>query len=52
VPCWHESHYIIPHAELLNGITKVGGDSSKAGELTLMIRGGLLDEGYNLNDQS
>lgn len=51
VPYWHESHHIVPHAELTNAITWVGGDSPKAAEISLMIRGGLLDEGYNLNDK-
>ncbi|MFY0572688.1 hypothetical protein ACN28E_53905 [Archangium lansingense] len=51
VPYWHESHHIIPHAELTNAIAWVGGDAPKASEIKLTVRGGLLDEAYNLNDQ-
>jgi hypothetical protein len=51
VPFWHESHHVVPHAELTKSISSVGkGDPKIEGKVTLVIRDGLRGEGYNLND--
>ncbi|MGE3171969.1 MAG: AHH domain-containing protein [Planctomycetota bacterium] len=42
-PYWHESHHIVPHGELRDAISQCGA------VLKPLIRGGLLDEKYNLN---
>lgn len=48
-PYWFEAHHIIPHSELKSAIAEVGKDRPNADKLTLMVRRGLLEEGYNLN---
>ncbi len=51
-PYWHESHHIVPNSELRGAIRNVGKDQELEGKIILMVRGGLMGEGYNLNDKS
>ena len=51
IPYWHEAHHIVPNSDLCNAILKVGQALPLSGPITLLVRSGLLDEGYNLNDQ-
>jgi hypothetical protein len=51
VPYWHESHHIVPHAELSNAIAAIGKEAPNGAEITAIVREGLLDEGYKLNDK-
>jgi len=48
VPYFHEAHHIVPHGELRDAINKVGPGKHKT-KIRNLIRGGLLDELYNLN---
>lgn len=48
-PYWHESHHIIPNGELQAAIAEAAEGESLAEEYVKLIRGGLLDEKYNLN---
>ncbi|WP_158501651.1 AHH domain-containing protein [Vitiosangium sp. GDMCC 1.1324] len=50
-PYWHEAHHIVPNSELRNAIRYVGEGHKLAGTIILMVRGGLMGEGYNLNDK-
>ncbi|MBM4061839.1 MAG: hypothetical protein FJ265_12200 [Planctomycetes bacterium] len=50
-PFRHEAHHLVPNSDLRAAIDDVGAETPLAAELTLLIRGGLLDEGYNLNDK-
>lgn len=50
-PYWHESHHIVPNSELRNAIRNVGKGLKLEGKIILMVRSGLLGEGYNLNDK-
>jgi hypothetical protein len=50
-PYWHEAHHLIPNSELRSAII----DASKGpleGIMIRLIRGGLLDEKYNLNEKT
>lgn len=51
-PYWHESHHIVPNSELRGAIRNVGKEQELEGKLILLVRGGLMGEGYNLNDKS
>jgi hypothetical protein len=48
VPLWHESHHIVTNGELNAALNGVGGGEV---EIKKKVRGGLLKEGYNLNDK-
>jgi hypothetical protein len=48
VPYWHEAHHIVPHGELRDSIGAVG-QGGNAATYVKLIRGGLLEEKYNLN---
>ncbi|NMO13798.1 hypothetical protein HPC49_01950 [Pyxidicoccus fallax] len=48
-PYWFEAHHIIPHSELKNAVAGVGKGKPDQNELQLMVRRGLMEEGYNLN---
>jgi hypothetical protein len=50
-PYWHEAHHIVPNSTLRNAIIDFAKDVQKGEELVKTIRGGLLDEKYNLNEQ-
>jgi hypothetical protein len=50
-PYWHEAHHIVPHGELRDAMVAVG-EGPKAAEFRKLIRGGLLDEKYNLNHKT
>ena len=49
VPIWHEAHHIVTNAELNHALNTVGEEDDI--DTKKKVRGGLLDEGYNLNDQ-
>lgn len=44
-PYWHNAHHIVPNGTLRASISKAAGD------LNMVVRKGLVDEGYNLNDK-
>lgn len=46
-PYYHEAHHIIPNSTLNGTIQELFGDTKKT---LRWFRGGLLDEGYNLNE--
>ncbi|MFY0572850.1 AHH domain-containing protein [Archangium lansingense] len=48
-PYWFEAHHIIPHSQLNAAVASVGGDKPNGYKMRLVVRRGLLDEGYNLN---
>lgn len=50
-PYWHEAHHVVPNSELRRAILKVGKGHELEGPIILMVRGGLMGEGYNLNDK-
>jgi hypothetical protein len=50
-PYWHESHHIVPNSELRGTILNVGKGHPLEGQIVLLVRSGLMGEGYNLNDQ-
>jgi hypothetical protein len=50
-PYWHEAHHIVPNSTLRNAIIDFAKEVEKGDELVITIRGGLLDEKYNLNEQ-
>lgn len=50
-PYWHESHHVVPNSTLKKGIDLVGKGNPQPAAVIRAIRGGLLDEGYNLNDK-
>ncbi|MFP2933137.1 AHH domain-containing protein [Pyxidicoccus sp. 3LG] len=50
-PYWHEAHHIVPNSELRGAILNVGKGHKLEGPIILMVRGGLMGEGYNLNDK-
>jgi hypothetical protein len=50
-PYWHEAHHLVPNSELRMAIRNVGKGHTLEGPLILMVRGGLMGEGYNLNDK-
>jgi A nuclease family of the HNH/ENDO VII superfamily with conserved AHH len=47
----HEAHHMVPNSELRGPIEDVGKDTPLEADLIRLIRGGLLNEGYNLNDK-
>jgi hypothetical protein len=49
IPIWHEAHHIVTNAELNHALNSVGAEDDI--DTKKKVRGGLLDEGYNLNDQ-
>lgn len=49
-PYWHEAHHIVPNSELRGAILNVGKGHKLEGRICLLVRGGLMGEGYNLND--
>lgn len=48
-PYWHESHHIIPDGEFQASIALTGEDEPLEEVYVKLIRGGLLEEKYNLN---
>ncbi|MFL5349708.1 MAG: AHH domain-containing protein [Hyalangium sp.] len=50
-PYWHESHHIVPNSTLRAAIAAVGSGMADPSGMVLAVRGGLLDEGYNLNNK-
>jgi len=50
-PFGHEAHHVVPNSELRNAIGDMANENPEAFIITLLIRMGLLDEKYNLNDK-
>jgi hypothetical protein len=50
-PYWHEAHHLVPNNALRGAILNVGKGHKLEGLIILMVRGGLMGEGYNLNDK-
>lgn len=50
-PYWHEAHHIVPNSTLTTGIKLAAEGHPQPAEVAKHIRGGLLDEGYNLNNK-
>lgn len=50
-PIGHEAHHIVPNSELRNAIGDLGTEDPEAFIVVLLVRMGLLDEKYNLNDK-
>lgn len=50
-PYWHEAHHIVPNSTLRAAIAAVGTGMKDPPAMVLAVRGGLLDEGYNLNNK-
>lgn len=50
-PYWHEAHHIVPNSTLRAAIAAVGTGMTDPSGMVLAVRGGLLDEGYNLNNK-
>jgi hypothetical protein len=50
-PYWHEAHHIVPNSTLRGAIAAVGTGMADPSGMVLAVRGGLLDEGYNLNNK-
>ncbi|NVJ20989.1 AHH domain-containing protein [Myxococcus sp. AM011] len=48
-PYWFEAHHIIPHSQLKTAVASVGSGKPNGYKMQLVVRRGLLDEGYNLN---
>ncbi|AKQ68862.1 hypothetical protein A176_005774 [Myxococcus hansupus] len=48
-PYWHEAHHLVPNSDLRGAILNVGKGHRLEGRVVLLVRGGLMDEGYNLN---
>jgi hypothetical protein len=51
-PYWHESHHVVPNSTLRAAIAAVGTGMADPPGMVLAVRGGLLDEGYNLNNKA
>jgi hypothetical protein len=50
-PYWHEAHHMVPNSTLRNAIVDFAKEAPKPDELIIKIRGGLLEEKYNLNEK-
>ena len=50
-PYWHEAHHVVPNSTLRAAIAAVGTGMADPPGMVLAVRGGLLDEGYNLNHE-
>ena len=48
-PYWHEANHVIPNSSLQKAIAEVGADMHSPGRVTRVVRGRLLEAGYNLN---
>ncbi|WP_163786399.1 AHH domain-containing protein [Myxococcus vastator] len=51
VPYSFEAHHVVPNEELSIVINSIGKESAKKNEITLLVRKGLMQEEYNLNDR-
>lgn len=51
IPYHHEAHHIAAAAEVRNAISKAAEGITPKNEVLLMMRAGLMNEGYNLNAQ-
>ena len=51
VPYSFEAHHVVPTNELLNAINSVGKNSPMKSEIVTLVRKGLMEEEYNLNDK-
>ncbi|WIG93876.1 AHH domain-containing protein [Myxococcus sp. SDU36] len=50
-PFYHESHHIVANAELKAAVIDAGEGIEPRGRVPLIVRSGLMREGYNLNNQ-
>ena len=48
-PYWHEANHVIPNSSLKKAIAEVGAGMHSPGRVTHVVRGRLLEAGYNLN---
>lgn len=51
IPYHHEAHHIAANAELRNAISKAADGIKPKNKVLLMMRSGLMNEGYNLNEK-
>jgi hypothetical protein len=51
IPWDHEAHHVVANAELRKAVEDAAGGFTGRGSVVLMIRGRLMEEGYNLNDK-
>ncbi|MFY2560375.1 AHH domain-containing protein [Corallococcus terminator] len=51
VPYSFEAHHVVPTNELMNAINSVGKTSPMKLEIVTLVRKGLMEEEYNLNDK-
>jgi len=51
VPYSFEAHHVVPTNELMNAISSVGKESPMKDEIIRLVRKGLMEEEYNLNDK-
>ncbi|WP_426756606.1 AHH domain-containing protein [Myxococcus sp. Y35] len=51
MPFYHEAHHIVANAELQAAVIDAGKGIEPKGQVPLIIRSGLMREGYNLNSQ-
>lgn len=50
-PFYHEAHHIVANAELRAAVIHAGEGIEPKGQVPLIVRSGLMREGYNLNNQ-
>jgi hypothetical protein len=51
-PYWHEANHIIPNSTLQKAIAELAKGMHSPGRVRLVVRGRLLEAGYNLNHKS
>ncbi len=51
LPYWHEAHHVIPKGTLQHCLNLVGDGAKDPSGAKLAVFGGLLDEGYNVNNK-
>jgi hypothetical protein len=51
IPYWHEAHHVIPKGTLREELIAVGRGAESPTKAVRVVRGGLLDEGYNVNNK-
>jgi|GEM_PF-6931230 len=49
LPYEFEAHHIVPTNELMSAINSIGKESPLKNEIKILVRKGLMEEGYNLN---
>ncbi|WP_164014625.1 AHH domain-containing protein [Pyxidicoccus trucidator] len=51
IPFYHEAHHVVANAELKAAVVDAGEGIEPKGRVPLIVRSGLMREGYNLNNQ-